>query len=281
MLTGRRLFKAASLRDTIKNISETPIPRVSSANPGVPGRLEAIAMRALDRSPDARYQSAAEMADALDSFLVERRYRNQELANFMGQLFARESTRGRICLNREQLQALIAAARPTGTTLSSTPGIEDDDSVAVQERDILGEASAPIAESSAIRLTEADLVIEGQARRPRKRRLPHKALPAGALGLGLVLVSVLCFALGRRSAPGVAPVTPMRALSSPSGPTVTPLEQRSPAETYGPPTPAATPQVEPAPSADRTELAQARKKSHPARDAQRVKNAILDDPFSE
>jgi serine/threonine-protein kinase len=75
ILTGQRLFKGDNELDTIRRIkTETP-PRPSSLNRHVPGGLDALVGKALARSRDQRWASAADMRDALE--LVRRPYRKQ------------------------------------------------------------------------------------------------------------------------------------------------------------------------------------------------------------
>jgi serine/threonine-protein kinase len=75
MLAGERLFKGDHELDTIRRIkTETP-PRPSTKNRHVPGGLDALVLKALARSRDQRWASAADMRDALE--LVRRPYRHQ------------------------------------------------------------------------------------------------------------------------------------------------------------------------------------------------------------
>ncbi|MEB3198316.1 MAG: protein kinase, partial [Candidatus Sericytochromatia bacterium] len=67
MLTLRTPFDAGNVGGTIMKImSEEPVsPR--QMNPNIPPRLDAVIMRSLRKSPDERFQRAAEMAQALQS----------------------------------------------------------------------------------------------------------------------------------------------------------------------------------------------------------------------
>ncbi len=68
---GRRLFKGPA-HEVVRRISGPGGPEIeppTSVRPGYPAPLEAIAMRALARDPDARYQSAYDLADELEEFL--------------------------------------------------------------------------------------------------------------------------------------------------------------------------------------------------------------------
>ncbi len=69
MLTGQRLFWRADAAATLAAVLEAPIPKPSTAQPGVPPRLDEVTMRALARDPAARYSSAAEMLAQLQRYL--------------------------------------------------------------------------------------------------------------------------------------------------------------------------------------------------------------------
>ena len=70
MLTGRPPFQAASPVDTVLMVLEQePLPpRVVNAK--ADRDLEMVALKAIQKPPDLRYPSAAEMADDLDAFLA-------------------------------------------------------------------------------------------------------------------------------------------------------------------------------------------------------------------
>jgi serine/threonine protein kinase len=63
------------------------VPAPSVQNPSVPPALDAIILRALQRNPADRWQSAAEMADALDDVVHEARFQPTHLAHLLYQLF--------------------------------------------------------------------------------------------------------------------------------------------------------------------------------------------------
>ena len=65
LLTSRRLFDAPDVFETISRVRQLPIPRPSIANPRVTPALDKIVMTALERDPAKRWQSAAELRDAL------------------------------------------------------------------------------------------------------------------------------------------------------------------------------------------------------------------------
>lgn len=72
LLTGRPPFSAASIVETLKQVTEAePVPP-HKVNPDVPRDLETIALKCLDKSPSRRYDTARELAEEL------RRYQDGE-----------------------------------------------------------------------------------------------------------------------------------------------------------------------------------------------------------
>ncbi len=71
LLTSRRLFDGVDDLDTMRRVAQMPIPRPSIANPAVPPELDSLVMRALDRDPDTRWQSAAEMRDGIEAVIAQ------------------------------------------------------------------------------------------------------------------------------------------------------------------------------------------------------------------
>jgi eukaryotic-like serine/threonine-protein kinase len=65
LLTSRRLFDGADAYETMMRIRNMPIPRPSIGNPRVTPELDDVVMRALERDPRHRWQSAAAMRSAL------------------------------------------------------------------------------------------------------------------------------------------------------------------------------------------------------------------------
>jgi serine/threonine-protein kinase len=91
-VTGFKLFTGESDVAVLKSITDGKIYRPSYFKQEVPEAVETILMRALEKEPDARYQSAWEMQYDLDRFLANNEFTpsNQHLATFMKQLFADE-----------------------------------------------------------------------------------------------------------------------------------------------------------------------------------------------
>ena len=67
VLCARRLFKADSEAATLQRILVEPIRPPSEVLPAIPRAFDAVVLRALDRDATRRYQTAADMADALEA----------------------------------------------------------------------------------------------------------------------------------------------------------------------------------------------------------------------
>jgi serine/threonine-protein kinase len=66
VLTCRRLFRGDGEVDTLNKVMHLPIPPARSVAPAVPAVLEAVVAKALQREPDKRLASAAELGEALE-----------------------------------------------------------------------------------------------------------------------------------------------------------------------------------------------------------------------
>jgi len=68
MLTGRRAFKGATRAHTLSAILQEEPPEMTSAGgPAVPAPLERVVRRCLEKDPEDRFQSARDVAFALDA----------------------------------------------------------------------------------------------------------------------------------------------------------------------------------------------------------------------
>ncbi len=72
MLTGARLFRGESDWATIQLVREARVPSIVRLNPAVDPELESIVKKALAREPDARYQTAGELGEALAMHLYSK-----------------------------------------------------------------------------------------------------------------------------------------------------------------------------------------------------------------
>lgn len=67
VLAARRLFKGDSDAQVLRNLLETPIPKLTEIAPNFSPAIDGVLSRALARNPDERYATAAEFAEALEA----------------------------------------------------------------------------------------------------------------------------------------------------------------------------------------------------------------------
>lgn len=92
LLLGANIFEADSPEDTRKNILEMPIPDFTALRPGIDEKLNDILHSAFKRSPEDRYQNAAQMLIALETYLYSDGYgpTNEKLALYLKDLYGAE-----------------------------------------------------------------------------------------------------------------------------------------------------------------------------------------------
>src|ERR1700690_1868515 len=86
-LTGRRLFKGATDMQTIERVRRCDVKPPSFLNPACPPELDEILLKALARDPDRRFQTAGEMAEALDDLVHATRFTPDTLAGTLRHAF--------------------------------------------------------------------------------------------------------------------------------------------------------------------------------------------------
>jgi serine/threonine protein kinase len=89
LLTLERCFQGESDFSVLEKVRNSEIRRPSTLNRPIPPELERIVMKGLARNPDERYQSAAELQDALQKFLYQSGtfYARKDLAAYMRRTF--------------------------------------------------------------------------------------------------------------------------------------------------------------------------------------------------
>lgn len=107
LVTLRPLFEKDSDVNTMYAVLSGEIRAPSEYNDQVPAELNQIVLRALERNPDARFQSAEELGNALDQFLsnCEGLAGTQDVADWMAQLFPQGQTQ------KQQLMELAKLAK--------------------------------------------------------------------------------------------------------------------------------------------------------------------------
>ncbi|MDP9149295.1 MAG: serine/threonine protein kinase, partial [Myxococcota bacterium] len=89
LLVGKKLMAAESTAKTLVRLLKDPVPRVSDVIADIDPGLDAIVARALERDPAARYQTAGEMRNALEEYLVDGHFsvRSEEIGQIVGEAF--------------------------------------------------------------------------------------------------------------------------------------------------------------------------------------------------
>jgi serine/threonine protein kinase len=73
LTTGERLFRGENPAHTLALVTKGIVPDPRSVHPEYPARLAQIVLRALERDPKKRYQTADALREALERYLVEER----------------------------------------------------------------------------------------------------------------------------------------------------------------------------------------------------------------
>ena len=66
LLTGVLPFDGKDPLQVIMQHVTQPVPALRDLNPGVPSKVEGVIKRLLEKSPEARFQSASELIKALE-----------------------------------------------------------------------------------------------------------------------------------------------------------------------------------------------------------------------
>ena len=113
LLTGRQLFKAGKVKDLFRMVVHRPAPRLRQLRPDLPVELSNVLARALEKKPEARFQTGLDMAQALQPHiekfgLVARRpaARQKLVSRLKRQAFFRSFSDGEInqFLNRVRVR---------------------------------------------------------------------------------------------------------------------------------------------------------------------------------
>lgn len=175
-LTDRRLFRGENELDTVRRIMEGDIPAPSSVQPAIPAALDAVALKALARPPEQRFQTAIEMAEAIEAAVSLASHR--EVAAYL-----ERACGTRLAERRDALREMLAGeVAPLALELSKDPG--DSQS----SRSMRFDLRTP-PESSG---TDARIAVETPRARDERSRLPlFAAVGVAAAALGALLFVVV------------------------------------------------------------------------------------------
>jgi eukaryotic-like serine/threonine-protein kinase len=208
MSTGYRLFKRATDLMALKAICEEPIRPPSSLRPDYPKSLEHVVLRALERDPSRRFQTALDMRRALlrvlDDLPSSDVLPEEDLADLMRACFA-----DRIEIKGDMLRRVRSGSQPTEVPAAETDGAVEIPAVFEDE-------------------TLASTAAASDSTRQRQRRVG-----AVIAGVGVILgLTVGTFALLRRTTP--SPIDRAAAMAAPTStsanaPASAPIPSGSPA----------------------------------------------------
>ena len=202
LLAQRRLFRRNSEEKTIEAVLSAHIPLVKQYRHGVPGELDAIARRAMERKVKSRYQDASLMASEIRKCLLnqDRMVSNQEVGEFVRMLFLGE--RKKIKRRPEKMLTPVAP-----------PGFLDNLDDNTSPAEVLAGKLVDLDEDEPY-LADIDTEVEAPATRTeesmpapaRGRKLPWIVGAAVALAVA-VLVIILAGRGNREQAPAAAEET--------------------------------------------------------------------------
>jgi serine/threonine protein kinase len=215
LTTMTRLYRAESEFETMKMICEQPARLPSSVRPDYPKGLEAIVMKGLARDREERYQSAQEMALAIEDFAREHRLAVStiRLEQFMKELFGEKISAFNEASEHGQLTQHVVEALDKKRMRSDPSG-----QVVLPPGELTPQLSDRIASHTELR-----------APRP-----PRWAKIASACASALMLVLVVVSVRGYRSASAKKTETVAIAAPSVVAPRPTPVAVAPPPVTTAP-----------------------------------------------
>ncbi|MBK8254843.1 MAG: protein kinase [Polyangiaceae bacterium] len=124
LLTGGRLFRGETDRETIARVTNGPIPPPSNVVPGLHPAFDAVVLRALARDVSQRFNTCAEMADALERAALEAAAAGagggvaqpRDVAAFMNDVLGQQ-----LAQQRESVRVWLAQRNDPGLAASRPP----------------------------------------------------------------------------------------------------------------------------------------------------------------
>ncbi|MHC5021910.1 MAG: serine/threonine protein kinase, partial [Planctomycetota bacterium] len=89
LLTGKMVYRVQDIDTLIEKMEKYRIPSARKINPDIPEELDGILSTAMEMDPDARYQTARDMGQALEHFMYDKGYgpTNEKLADFLASMY--------------------------------------------------------------------------------------------------------------------------------------------------------------------------------------------------
>ncbi|MDF1561458.1 MAG: serine/threonine protein kinase [Deltaproteobacteria bacterium] len=203
LLTGRRPYSGV-LMDVLESILKGHFPKPRALEPEIPPSLERIVLKAMAVSPDDRYQSAAEMQEAIGAFLFKAapRFTSSSVAHFVRYLYQPEieATGQAVELPESFLEQVPLWERRHHRSTPTSPGSAGSGESALpgtaEERGRLesGDTGVDTAGTDSGSFASADLIHPSTAEAPLPR--PRRPLPRPVIwgGLGALLAVIFAAA---------------------------------------------------------------------------------------
>lgn len=184
ILTRRRLFRAETEAETLRRLLVEPIQLPSQIDGSVPRVFDGLVRRALEREADKRYQSAAELALAIEAAAARSPLQyalasHREVAQAMRQLLGTE-----IDARREMVREFVGRRDPSGPYQRVTP--QPPAVAAGPRREELTMAASP----QGVERSGPHLAHDDQSEAPVTMASGSRSLWLGASAAALALVGV-------------------------------------------------------------------------------------------
>ena len=227
--TQRRAFRCGSEYQTMERIVRGDLPAPSTVIKDYPPALEAIIMRALATDLTARWQTAAELAAALEGFRREHGVEEPKaaVARFMRQMFGEPRSPQEDAAAAAAAEAragteppVVAAAEPTGETGASVEPTPPPAPVPTGPMPVVPPPTITTLASAAIAVERPRSVEHPRpVERPdRRRRIAAAAIAAGAIAAAIMTLVLLGGRAGSRAAVGAATSLGAQPTAAPSAP---------------------------------------------------------------
>lgn len=131
LTVGGRLFRMETDIETLEKVQTCIVPSPSSIRPDFPAELESVVMRALEKRPEARFQTARELSRALQHYLVHAGVLvgHEEIATYVSKIFGdRINTREAHLRWAAEVTQTLALSQLRGKG-NATPSVGHDEDV--------------------------------------------------------------------------------------------------------------------------------------------------------
>lgn len=203
-LTGVPLFRRAGQTDALvlRNVLEKPVPKPSSLRSEVPSALDDIVLRALERAPELRFQTALELGNALTAVLPQDT--PDKLASWLARTCSQRLLRATQLFTKARLRSGRAEMKSTNPAVTAPASIRFPDtrapsvratrlstfdSVRASARPYNDTVLEPIEDPSAVSATSSAAKVLGEKKRSWSDGLVTGVTVMSLLATGVILLS--------------------------------------------------------------------------------------------